>query len=46
VPEEERLTKFREVRDQIEAKILDWLERPQDEIAKLKAQRIASGRNA
>jgi protein-tyrosine-phosphatase len=46
VPEEERLTKFREVRDQIEAKILDWLERPQDEIEKLKAQRIASRRNA
>ncbi len=39
VSEEERLEKFREVRDQIETKILDWLERPQDEIEKLKAGR-------
>lgn len=39
VPEEERLEKFREVRDQIEAKILDWLERPEDEIEKLHAER-------
>ncbi len=39
VPEEERLEKFREVRDQIEANILDWLECPEDEIKKLKAER-------
>lgn len=39
VPEEERLEKFREVRDQIEAKILYWLEHPEEEIAKLEAQR-------
>lgn len=39
VPEEERLEEFREVRDQIEAKILDWLERPETELEKLKAER-------
>jgi arsenate reductase len=39
VPEEERLEKFREVRDQIEAKILYWLEHPEEEIEKLKAER-------
>ena len=39
VPEKERLEKFREVRDQIEAKILHWLEHPEEEIAKLEAQR-------
>jgi arsenate reductase len=39
VPEEERLEKFRKVRDQIEARIQHWLEHPEEEIAKLKAQR-------
>jgi arsenate reductase (thioredoxin) len=39
VPEEERLEKFREVRDQIEQKILDWLEHPDEELAKLKKER-------
>ena len=39
VPEEEQLDKFREVRDQIEAKIKDWLEHPEEEIARLKAER-------
>ena len=39
VPEGERLEKFREVRDQIEARILHWLEHPEEEIAKLKEER-------
>jgi arsenate reductase len=39
VPEEERLEKFREVRDQIEQKILDWLEHPEEEMAKLREER-------
>lgn len=39
VPEEERLEKFREVRDQIEAKILHWLEHPEEEIAKIEEER-------
>ena len=39
VPEEERLGKFREVRDQIEAKVLHWLEHPEEEIVKLDARR-------
>jgi arsenate reductase (thioredoxin) len=39
VPEEERLEKFREVRDEIEQKILDWLEQPEEELLKLKAER-------
>jgi arsenate reductase len=39
VPEEERLEKFREVRDQIEEKILDWLEHPEEELVKLKEER-------
>jgi arsenate reductase (thioredoxin) len=39
VPEEERLEKFREVRDQIEKKILDWLEHPEEEMAKLREER-------
>ncbi len=39
VPEEERLEKFREVRDRIEQKILQWLERPEEELAKLRAER-------
>lgn len=36
VPEEERLEKFREVRDEIEQKILNWLERPEEELEKLR----------
>jgi hypothetical protein len=48
VPEEERLGKFREVRDQIEAKVLHWLEHPEEEIAKLddrreRRERLARG---
>lgn len=39
VPEEERLEKFREVRDEIEHKIREWLEHPEEELAKLKAER-------
>jgi arsenate reductase len=39
VREEGRLEKFREVRDQIEAKILHWLKHPEEELAKLKAER-------
>ena len=39
VPEEGRLEKFREVRDQIEMKIRDWLDHPEEEIARLKAER-------
>ena len=39
VPEEERLEKFREVRDEIEQKILDWLERPEKELEKLRDER-------
>jgi arsenate reductase (thioredoxin) len=39
VLEEERLEKFREVRDQIEQKILDWLEHPEEELAKLREER-------
>lgn len=31
--------KFREVRDEIERKILDWLERPDEELKKLKERR-------
>ncbi len=38
VPEEERLEKFREVRDQIETKILRWLEHPEEEMQKLKEE--------
>jgi arsenate reductase len=39
VREEERLEKFRAVRDQIEQKILDWLEHPEEELAKLREER-------
>jgi arsenate reductase len=39
VPEEEMLEKFREIRDEIEQKILDWLEHPEEELAKLRAER-------
>jgi arsenate reductase len=38
-PEEERLEKVREVRDQIEQKILHWLEHPEEELAKLREER-------
>jgi arsenate reductase (thioredoxin) len=39
VPEAERMERFREVRDEIEQKIHDWLEHPEEELAKLKAER-------
>jgi hypothetical protein len=39
LPEETRLEKFREVRDQIEQRILDWLEHPEEELAKLREYR-------
>ena len=39
VPSEEMLDTFREVRDEIEQKIHDWLEHPEEELAKLKAAR-------
>jgi len=39
VREEEMLDTFREIRDEIEQKILDWLEHPEAELAKLKAER-------
>jgi arsenate reductase len=39
VPEEKMLDKFREIRDEIEQRILDWLEHPEDELAKLKEER-------
>ena len=39
VPEEERLEKFREVRDEIEQKIRDWLEHPEEELARLREKR-------
>jgi len=39
IPEEERLEKFRGIRDEIEQKIRDWLEHPEEELAKLRAER-------
>lgn len=39
VPEEHRLDKFREVRDQMEEKIVHWLKYPEEELAKLEAER-------
>ena len=39
VPEEEMLNTFREIRDEIEQKILDWLEHPEEELAKLREER-------
>jgi arsenate reductase len=39
VPEEEMLEKFREIRDEIEHKLLDWLEHPEAELAKLREER-------
>jgi arsenate reductase (thioredoxin) len=39
VTEEERMERFREVRDEIEQKIHNWLEHPEEELANLKAER-------
>ena len=39
VPEVEMLERFRQVRDEIELKIKNWLEHPEDELKKLKQQR-------
>jgi arsenate reductase (thioredoxin) len=39
VPKEEMLDKFREIRDEIEFKIKHWLEHPEEELAKLRAER-------
>ena len=39
IPADEQLEKFRDVRDQIEQKIRYWLEHPEEELAKLRAQR-------
>ena len=39
VPEEEQLDKFREIRDEIELKLKDWMEHPEEELAKLRADR-------
>jgi arsenate reductase len=39
VSKEDMLNKFREVRDEIEQKMLDWQEHPEEELAKLKAER-------
>ena len=39
VPEDEMLEKFREIRDEIEHKLLDWLEHPEAELAKIREER-------
>ena len=39
VPEEERLEKFREVREEIEQKHLDWLDHPEAELERLRDER-------
>jgi arsenate reductase len=39
VREEESLEEFRKVRDEIEARILRWLEHPEEEMEKLRLQR-------
>lgn len=39
VPEERMLERFREVRDEIERKILPWIDDPEAELAKLKEER-------
>lgn len=39
VPLPEMLDKFREIRDEIELKIKEWLEHPEEELAKLTAER-------
>ncbi len=38
VPEKEMLDRFREVRDGIERRILRWLERPEEELARLREE--------
>jgi arsenate reductase (thioredoxin) len=38
VPEEEMLDRFKEVRDGIERRILRWLERPEEELARLREE--------
>jgi arsenate reductase (thioredoxin) len=39
IPYDSMLERFRKVRDEIELKIKDWLERPEEELAKLRAER-------
>ena len=39
VPQPEMLDRFREIRDEIELKIKEWLEHPGEELAKLTAER-------
>jgi arsenate reductase len=39
---EERLEKFRQIRDEIEQKIRDWLEHPEAELARLSSEKNAS----
>lgn len=39
VPEDESLERFHEIRDQIEMKVRDWLEHPEEELRKLAEQR-------
>lgn len=39
VPEEEMLERFREVRDEIERKVIAWIDNPEAELAQLKEQR-------
>ena len=44
IPYDSMLERFRAVRDQIELKIEDWLERPEEELKKLKEQRESERR--
>lgn len=39
VPEEEMLEKFRKIRDEIEERILAWIDRPEEELARLREER-------
>ena len=39
IPYDSMLERFRKVRDEIELKIKDWLEHPEEELAKLRAER-------
>lgn len=39
IPYDSMLERFREIRKEIEAKILDWLERPEAELEKLRSER-------
>lgn len=39
VRDEDRLEKFREARDGIEQRLLEWLERPENELARLREER-------